>query len=56
VTETVLTSATKEVVIGFERPFVIIGERINRLLARRAGIRNSGSRLARIPEAAPWHA
>jgi 5-methyltetrahydrofolate--homocysteine methyltransferase len=29
VTETVLTSATKEVVIGFERPFVIIGERIN---------------------------
>ena len=28
-TETVLTSATKEVVIGFERPFVIIGERIN---------------------------
>ena len=29
VTETVLSSATKEVVIGFERPFVIIGERIN---------------------------
>ncbi len=28
-TETVLTSATKEVVIGFDRPFVIIGERIN---------------------------
>ena len=28
-TETVLSSATKEVVIGFERPFVIIGERIN---------------------------
>ncbi len=28
-TETVLASATKEVVIGFERPFVIIGERIN---------------------------
>ena len=28
-TETVLTSATKEVRIGFERPFVIIGERIN---------------------------
>ena len=27
--ETVLSSATKEVVIGFERPFVIIGERIN---------------------------
>jgi len=29
VTETVLSSAAKEVVIGFERPFVIIGERIN---------------------------
>lgn len=28
-TETVLSSATKEVVIGFGRPFVIIGERIN---------------------------
>ena len=28
-TETVLASATKEVRIGFERPFVIIGERIN---------------------------
>jgi 5-methyltetrahydrofolate--homocysteine methyltransferase len=29
VTETILSSATREVVIGFERPFVIIGERIN---------------------------
>jgi 5-methyltetrahydrofolate--homocysteine methyltransferase len=28
-TETRLSSATKEVVIGFERPFVVIGERIN---------------------------
>ena len=28
-TDTVLSSASKEVVIGFERPFVIIGERIN---------------------------
>lgn len=28
-TDTVLSSATKEVVIGFNRPFVIIGERIN---------------------------
>ncbi|HET8967981.1 MAG TPA: dihydropteroate synthase, partial [Gaiellaceae bacterium] len=28
-TETLLSSATKDVVIGFERPFVIIGERIN---------------------------
>jgi 5-methyltetrahydrofolate--homocysteine methyltransferase len=29
VTETVISSATKEVVIGFDRPFVMIGERIN---------------------------
>jgi 5-methyltetrahydrofolate--homocysteine methyltransferase len=29
VTQTVLSSATKEVVIGFDRPFVVIGERIN---------------------------
>jgi len=28
-THTVLSSATKEVVIGFDRPFAIIGERIN---------------------------
>jgi 5-methyltetrahydrofolate--homocysteine methyltransferase len=28
-TDTVLSSATREVVIGFNRPFVIIGERIN---------------------------
>jgi 5-methyltetrahydrofolate--homocysteine methyltransferase len=28
-TDTVLSSESKEVVIGFERPFVIIGERIN---------------------------
>src|SRR4051812_24295742 len=28
-TDTVISSATREVVIGFERPFVIIGERIN---------------------------
>lgn len=28
-TETVLSSATKEIVIGFEQPFCVIGERIN---------------------------
>ncbi len=28
-TDTVVSSATREVVIGFNRPFVIIGERIN---------------------------
>ena len=28
-TETVLSSASREVVIGFDRPFVLIGERIN---------------------------
>jgi 5-methyltetrahydrofolate--homocysteine methyltransferase len=29
VTDTVVSSATREVVIGFDRPFVMIGERIN---------------------------
>jgi 5-methyltetrahydrofolate--homocysteine methyltransferase len=29
VTETVISSASREVVIGFDRPFVVIGERIN---------------------------
>ena len=29
VTETLLSSSAKEVVIGFDRPFVVIGERIN---------------------------
>ena len=28
-TDTVISSATKEVVIGFDRPFVMIGEKIN---------------------------
>ena len=28
-TETVISSATREVVIGFGKPFVVIGERIN---------------------------
>ena len=28
-TRTILSSATKEVIIGFDQPFVIIGERIN---------------------------
>src|SRR3954453_6965153 len=28
-TDTIISSATREVAIGFERPFVIIGERIN---------------------------
>jgi 5-methyltetrahydrofolate--homocysteine methyltransferase len=28
-TDTVISSATREVVIGLERPFVMIGERIN---------------------------
>ncbi|MEM9653298.1 MAG: methyltetrahydrofolate cobalamin methyltransferase, partial [Actinomycetota bacterium] len=28
-TDTIISSATKEVVIGFDRPFVMIGEKIN---------------------------
>jgi len=39
VTETSSSSATTEAVIGLDRPFVIIGERLS---PRRAGIRSSG--------------
>ncbi len=28
-TDTIISSATKEIAIGFERPFCVIGERIN---------------------------
>ncbi len=28
-TDTIISSAHKEVILGFDRPFVIIGERIN---------------------------
>ena len=28
-TQTIVSSATREVIIGFDRPFVMIGERIN---------------------------
>ena len=28
-TDTIVSSATKEIAIGFERPFCVIGERIN---------------------------
>ena len=30
-TDTIISSATKEVIIGFNRPFAVIGERINPL-------------------------
>jgi 5-methyltetrahydrofolate--homocysteine methyltransferase len=43
-TDTVISSATKEVVIGFDRPFVVIGERINptgrKLLAAEMAVRD----------------
>ena len=51
-TETLLCSPTKEVVIGFDRPFVVIGERINAALARRSVIHTSGFPIARTPEGA----
>ena len=51
-TETLLSSPTTEVVIGFDRPFVVIGERINPLLAGRSGIRECGSPIAKIREGA----
>ncbi len=31
---TVLSSPTKEVIIGFDQPFCVIGEKINRLAAK----------------------
>jgi hypothetical protein len=45
-TDTLLISATREVRIGFDHPFVIIGERINAVPPRRGGIRSRASRLA----------
>ncbi len=51
-TDALLTSATREVRIGCDRPFVIIGERINAVPPRRGGIRSGASRLATTPEAA----
>ena len=51
-TQTVLSPPTKEAVIGFDRPFVVVGERINAVLVRRSGTRWSGSPIARIPEGA----
>jgi 5-methyltetrahydrofolate--homocysteine methyltransferase len=38
VTDTVVSSATREVVIGFDRPFVMIGERINPTGRRRLAV------------------
>ena len=51
-TDTIISSASKEVVIGFGRPFAIIGERINptgrRLLAEEMKAGNF-SRVERMP-------
>ena len=44
-TDTVLSSATREVVIGFDRPFVIIGERINPTGRKAARRGDEGRRL-----------
>ena len=41
-TDTVVSSATREVVIGFNRPFVIIGERINPTGRKNPRRRNGG--------------
>jgi hypothetical protein len=51
-TESILSSPTKEVRIGFDRPFVIIGERINPPLSRRSPIGSGRSPIAKTPEAA----
>ena len=46
-TETVVSSATSEVAIGFDRPFVMIGERINP-----TGRKKLASEMAAAPERA----
>ncbi len=33
-TRTIVASATKEIIIGFDQPFCVIGERIKRRVAR----------------------
>jgi cobalamin-dependent methionine synthase I len=55
VTDTVVSSATREVVIGFDRPFVIIGERINPtgrkiLAAEMAAATNREGSIGKSPE------
>src|SRR5258708_11922636 len=60
-TDTLISSATREVVIGFERPFVMIGERINptgrKILAAEmaAGDFSRVESYARAQVAAPAH-
>jgi hypothetical protein len=51
-TETVLATPTKEVVIGFDRPFVVIGDCTNPVPVRRSGIRRSRFPIAKTPEGA----
>ena len=55
-TDTIVSSATKEVVIGFNRPFVIIGERINptgrKILAAEMAV--GVSRTVTRPLASTW--
>src|SRR3989304_1130986 len=59
-THTVVSSATREVILGFDRPFVLIGERINptrrKPLAegrRHGGAPSRGARAGPPPAAEP---
>jgi hypothetical protein len=51
-TDTLLSSATREVVIGLDRPFVVIGDCTNPVPVRRSGIRRSRFPIAKTPEGA----
>jgi 5-methyltetrahydrofolate--homocysteine methyltransferase len=47
-TDTILSSASREVVIGFERPFVVIGERINPTGRRKLAEEMAGGDYSRV--------
>ena len=47
-TETVVTSANREVRIGFDRPFVIIGERINPTGRKKLAVEMKGGDYSRV--------
>ena len=47
-TDMIVSSASREVVIGFERPFCIIGERINPTGRKKPGGRDGGRQLPTV--------
>jgi len=49
-TETIISSKTREIVIGFDRPFVVIGERINPTGRKRLAEEMRGGDLSRVEQ------